>query len=255
MNQQTRSLLKNISDEFYRNHANSFSQTRSYPWLGWSKLVDHLRKYQLIGNKGLRVLDLGCGNGRFLKFMIDQDIQFHSYVGLDNNLDLLNLAKNRFNQSGVNWEYGDILNYDLTELNKSESGFDLIVVFGLLHHVPGYEHRLHLIQRLFQVKNDSGLLALSLWQPQLSVRFKRLAISWDRYNKARNQDLKINVDDLEVGDYLLKWQGSADFPRYIHVFEESEINRFKHDLGQHELVTEYEADGKEGRLNHYLVYS
>ena len=59
--------IRNIIDlnnRFYKTVATDFSATRQMPWAGWDRLLPFLPK------EAIDILDLGCGNGRFLSFLI-----------------------------------------------------------------------------------------------------------------------------------------------------------------------------------------
>ena len=65
----TARLLCDMTSDFYRQQAASFSQTRQAPWPGWRTCVDVLRRAGLGGD--VAVLDLACGNLRFESFLAE----------------------------------------------------------------------------------------------------------------------------------------------------------------------------------------
>ena len=60
----------------YDAFAEEFSATREQSWPEFDKLKKHLQK-------GDRILDLGCGNGRLRKFLDEKLIPFGTYFALD----------------------------------------------------------------------------------------------------------------------------------------------------------------------------
>jgi hypothetical protein len=62
---------------------------------------------------------------------------------------------------------------------------------------------------------------------------------------------EIKTDDLDEGDYLLRW--GADGLRYCHQTDAYEIGLWRKSL-EVGLVAHYHADGKEGDLNEYLIF-
>ena len=86
-------IIKQILDincHFYESYAKEFSVTRQAPWLGWSQLLTFLST-----NK-MRVLDLGCGNGRFYKFLKCNLKNEFDYQGVDISKNLVKEAINNF---------------------------------------------------------------------------------------------------------------------------------------------------------------
>jgi SAM-dependent methyltransferase len=62
MKDETLRALNTINRVFYRDSAPSFDATRDAPWPGWQPLLPLL---QGLEGDPARILDLGCGNGRF----------------------------------------------------------------------------------------------------------------------------------------------------------------------------------------------
>ena len=131
--------------------------------------------------------------------------------------------------------------------------FDAIVLFGLLHHVPGFQTRADLIASSAEWLAPGGILALTLWRfgaPDMWSRFKNRVIPWREYNEGASQPL--DLSQLEAGDHLLRW-GDGDGPaRYCHFTDPYERDALLATL-QLEQVDRYCADGRSNDLNEYVL--
>ena len=88
MKDDTAQRLLAINRAFYRQHAADFARTRRQAWPGWERLLLPL----LRGRE--RLLDVGCGNGRFGRFWAranPADVPLH-YHAVDASLPLLREA-------------------------------------------------------------------------------------------------------------------------------------------------------------------
>ncbi len=240
--------INQINLDFYKKNANSFSKTRQHYWKGWIPFINFIRtQIFFVEEFPLKILDVGCGNGRLAKFIFEKS-QFKckaiSYLGLDFSKDLF--KSNNIKKNCVRFKEIDILKSDFT-FGK----FQMIFMLALLHHIPGKSTRFTLIKKVAPKLDRRGLFILSLWQFKKSQRI--LDVKFDR--KIKQKYFLEQLDKFETNDHFLNWQNSGT-PRFCHHFDEEEITEIKEILRKDEfkLVLEYEADGKEN-LNRYLVFS
>ena len=78
-----------LNRDFYLKTQENFNRSRQRPWLGWKKLLPHLTPR--LQGLSLKVLDLGCGNGRFGVWLSSR--RPITYTGLDENSFLLDRAR------------------------------------------------------------------------------------------------------------------------------------------------------------------
>src|SRR5689334_7202269 len=78
--------LNVINREFYAATADRFEALRHNAWPGWKPLIPFL-------HESMSVLDVGCGNGRFGKFVSRYAANSLRYHGVDNNARLLEHAR------------------------------------------------------------------------------------------------------------------------------------------------------------------
>jgi SAM-dependent methyltransferase len=248
MDEQTVRSLNAINRTFYRANALEFDQARSAPWPGWTRLLPHIG--QIRGEAtALRVLDVGCGNGRFGAFLADQlpAGEIH-YCGIDSSPPLISCARERaLPFAGVEFRQTDFVEAG-SELPKGP--FSLIGLFGILHHVPGHAHRRELLRRLGERLAPGGILALTTWQFEAFARFQNRLVPWSDYNRTAADP--IETAQLEPGDHLLPWGDEGIAHRYCHFTSEDDTRELLEGL-LFEIVDSYAADGREGNLNRYFI--
>ncbi|GAB4527040.1 MAG: class I SAM-dependent methyltransferase [Anaerolineae bacterium] len=230
MDKDTISLLNAINRRFYEVTAPEFDQTRGKAWPGWERLLDHLP-----AARPLRVLDVGCGNGRFGVFMGDHVTM--QYTGVDNNAALLAAARQSLPPDA------HLIQQDAIESPITlESRFDLIGVFGVIHHVPGADARRAFVHHLAGLLNPGGVLALACWRFYEFARFQERIVPWP-------DDL---AQKVEPHDYLLDWRRGEVALRYCHYVDDAELESLITASGLQEQ-TRYRADGFSNSVNVYTV--
>jgi SAM-dependent methyltransferase len=250
MKPETIAALNRINRLFYDRHGYSFSSTRRGSWSGWTRLVERLRRSPLTSLEHGRhsILDIGCGNGRFGRFLAEEIGSF-DYLGVDASLALLTEARNLRSSGDPRTAY---LAAELIERDpplRPSLSFTLIALFGFLHHVPSHERRRGLLRAMAERLRPGGLLAVSFWQFGSEERFERRKVSWEAHH--RKSEIPVETADLEPGDVLLAW-GEGGTYRYCHFVEPEEADRLAAGTGL-EPVDSYRADGRTGDLNLYFV--
>ncbi|MEM1248202.1 MAG: class I SAM-dependent methyltransferase [Acidobacteriota bacterium] len=235
MRKAVRERLRSVNRAFYDEHSGSFSSTRGRAWAGWTRAVPEAPR---------SVLDLGCGNGRFERYLEEQDrnAALERYVGTDTSLSLLDCARRQTSRPGVHF-----VQHDLEHLAGTfRLSFDLTVAFGVLHHVPGEEQRTDFLRSAAATLTPEGRLLVTCWQFQEDPRFASRCAEW--------RSIGLREDDVEPGDALLRWgdSGDASAVRYCHATAPDELTRLARS-SKLELADTFYADGKSGRLNLYAV--
>jgi SAM-dependent methyltransferase len=253
MSPETVAALQRINLDFYERHAAAFSATREGSWPGWRRVAEAVEERLGDTAPRLSVLDLGCGNGRLARFLEERWQEPFDYLGVDASGPLLDLAAARDWRPDCRFMRRDLLCEGLPAA-LSAAPFDLIAVFGLMHHLPGAVNRLMLLEKAAGLLAPGGLLAVSFWQFGDRDRFRRRVVSWEQYNRTAEEP--IDMSDLEVGDTLLAWgeQDRAEPPpvRYCCWTSPLEADRLLAKLPL-EAIAVYIADGAGRDLNLYRL--
>ncbi len=229
MDKRTADRLNEINRAFYRTTAGHFDESRQRAWPGWERLTAYLRA-------PLRVLDVGCGNGRFGRFLAQRfGRSALRYQGLDNNPELL--ARARQALSGVN---AVLEERDVIAQPPDSGSFDLVVAFGVLHHVPGQRQRQDFVRRLAGCVGPGGVLAFACWRFYEYERFRRRIVPWPEGFA------------VEPNDFMLDWRGGQRALRYCHYVDDAEHAALIAATGL-TVLDDYRADGESGDLNRYTV--
>jgi len=253
---RTRQQLLRLSTDFYRAHATGFDASRGHhPWPGWERLLEWLPEP---GANTLSVLDVGCGNARLATFLASAGHRLR-YVGVDANAALLNAARERLAPDlipEVELIESDFLASSSPGESLPDGPFDLVALFGVLHHVPGRDWRMRLVRELIERAAPGGLVAVAAWQFAGRDRFERRRVEWNEIGAIRGES--IDPSQLEEGDHLLRFGTDPDLPpRYCHQVADRELDELETNLEACGLdvdsIGDYRADGAEGDLNRYRV--
>jgi len=241
------SLLE-LNRRFYAQQAASFSATRQriQPGMAHSLSEWAVTHGGFPASSGLRMLDIGCGNGNLAAWLAEQGYQGW-YTGVDQSDGLLSQV-----ETG-----SDRYTYLAADLSKPDwlvdlpmQPFDLVTCFAVLHHIPGEGLRLRLLRELKRLLAPDGIFIHSVWQINNSPRLVKRIQPWEKAG--------LVPADVEDGDVLLDWRAEGeDFGqalRYVHIYNEAELQRL---AGKSSLkINEsWSSDGKGDNLGLYQVWS
>ena len=206
------SLLKKVKAD-YSAIAEAFDETRKAPWPEfedlWKGTVSRLNR------KTLKLLDVGCGNGRLLNFLPNDAVD---YRGVDNNRALLSLAKKRHPKA--KFRYADAL-----KLPFPNATFDTVWCIAMLHHLPA-SLQLNALKEMHRVLKKNGVLALTVWN-----------LFQPRYKKFVNRT---------THESLIPWGKDKSILRYYYAFTNLELKNLLKKAGFSSL--------KKIKSKHNLVY-
>ena len=197
MDENYAQYLSNKTKEDYNLIAEEFSSTRQNIWPETQSLLD---KHYVSGEK---VLDLGCGNGRYFGYFKKKDV---NYFGTDNSEKLIEIAKSRY--PGIDFQVTDGLG-----LPFSDNFFDKIFSIAVLHHIPSKELRIQFLREAKRVLKPGGSLILIVWNFRKVKEF---------YLIFKSTILKLlGLSKLDFGDFMEPWGKKTK--RYYHYFLKNEL--------------------------------
>lgn len=229
--------------DLYSDLATQFSDSRNYFQPGW----DYLAKLDL--PQKLSVLDFGCGDGRFNKFLNQTfPTKQITYTGVDKSSELLKIAAKSSAQNLFQAELPNIPRPTYEDI-EAKGPFELITIYALMHHLYSFDDRLKLLNLASELLSENGFLHVSFWQFG----------EYERYKHKLSKDLKLLPADeqkviaLEEHDYVMDWQRGGTAYRFCHWTALPEIEKLE-TQSKLKRINSYRSDGKEGDQNWYFLW-
>ncbi|MBU4360657.1 class I SAM-dependent methyltransferase [Candidatus Parcubacteria bacterium] len=233
MNIQTAKQIINLTKESYNNIATSFSDSRNDNWPEVESLVKKYIKNPdvksgsrpRVGIK-IKILDLGCGNGRLIQLLKDYKNIF--YTGLDNSEKLINKAE-KYKSNQIKFILSDILN-----LNQFTSeSFDKIFMIASFNHIPSQELQQKVMANLYRILKNNGILIMTNWNLWQIHAKKNI---W-QYKFKHNYQIPNSKHKLKFKEVLTLWQNK--YPLYYNAFTLRELKKLFTDAGFKILKNNY----------------
>ena len=227
MEKQYAEFLLKKTKEDYDLIAEDFSRTREKTW----EEVEFLFKDYL--TKGDKILDLGCGNGRYYRAAKETGAD---YIGVDNSDKLIKLAQGKY--PGVEFQTADAFN-----LPFPDNYFDKVYSIAVLHHIPSKEFRSQFLQESKRVLKQGGLLILTVWKfynkKEIFLSFKYTILKL------------LGKSKLDFKDILEPWGKTLE--RYYHWFSKRELKNLVKREGFKIKEIDIIKQKKGRRRNIYLI--
>lgn len=230
MNDAIARRLVDLNAAFYRSLASPFAASRPAAQPGYERLLPY------IPHQPIELLDVGCGNGRFGRFLLENR-PLAAYTGVDFSEEMI----------GTPFEFpGQMVIQDLSQPGclAGLGSYETIVSMATLQHIPGRANRQRLLAEMAGHLAQNGTLIISNWQFMGSERQKRKLRPWST--------IDLSPEDVEPNDYLLSWQRGGSGLRYVAYIHSDEINRLANSV-KLRVVEQFFADGREGNLNLYTI--
>lgn len=171
----------NLVKKSYEKISEHFHNTRQYQWKWIIEFHNEIKKNSLI-------LDVGCGNGRNMKF------ENQHFIGIDNCHNLIKICK----EQNLN-----VILLDMCKTLFLNNSFDYITMIASFHHLSTEERRLQCLNEMYRILKSDGVILLSVW--------------------SINQPKKINRNFI-YGDNIVPWNKRGEIiERYYYIFKINEI--------------------------------
>jgi SAM-dependent methyltransferase len=237
MHDQIARRLISLNHQFYEAFADSFSSTRQRLQPGVVVMLERIPATA-------KILDLGCGNGLLARVLAEGGFQ-GSYTGLDFSSQLLETARQNVPKScPFIFIQADLSTIDW-DADFVDETFDHILAFATLHHLPGNSIRQRLVHDLHAHLVGGGYLFHSNWQFLNSKRLHSRIQPWERAG--------IRADEVDPGDYLVDWRRGGEGLRYVHHFNQTELDKLAQNTG-FIILDRFYSDGEGGKLGLYQAW-
>ena len=192
--------------EVYDKISAHFSQTRYKPWPQVSEFLNSLEKDSY-------VLDIGCGNGKYLS--VNENLKT---FGTDRSGNLLSIAKEKNENS-------QFFIADSLKLPIRTESFDAAISIAVIHHFSNELLRIQALREIFRIVKKGGLILVYVWameQKEKKFTEQDNFVPWHLQNKYENES---KVSTLENGPNIMKDKkiDCTVYQRYYHVFYKGEL--------------------------------
>lgn len=185
--------------EVYDLIAESFDSKRRHPWKEVIKFIKQLPASS-------RILDLGCGNARHTRVMLERNFEA---IGLDVSYKILQTAKEN-ELSLVKNKLTGLINGDARVLPFKNKVFNSIIMIAVIHHFESIGERMEILQEVKRVLTENGTCLISTWL-KTHPRFQKE----DLYELVKSGEKNI----------LVPWTlpNGKKINRYYYLFEKEEL--------------------------------
>ena len=209
--------------EVYDKISAHFSHTRYKPWPKVAEFLNSLEKDSY-------VLDIGCGNGKYLS--VNENLKM---FGTDRSGNLLSIAK----EKNINSQFfvADSLKLPI----KAES-FDAAISIAVIHHFSNELLRIQALKEMFRIVKKGGKILVYVWA--MEKKEKKFTeqdnfVPWHLQNKYENET---KVETLQNGPNIMedKKIDCTVYQRYYHVFYKGELEDLINKTGDDvEIIKSY----------------
>ena len=195
MSSKPTALEKEHVYEVYDQIASHFSQTRHSKWTSVREFLEQVPANSL-------VLDLGCGNGKYLDFFKEKKV---AMIGCDRCEELLKICRRRGFEVAL---------VDGLFLPYRRNMFDYVICVAVLHHLSTNSLRRRFLLSLVNVLRPGGQAMIVVW-----------ALERESIKKEKESRQFTHVGDEAMVGWTRPMEdgGEVRYERYYHLFACGEL--------------------------------
>jgi ubiquinone/menaquinone biosynthesis C-methylase UbiE len=199
--------VKNV----YEIIANDFNRTRYSYW-------DYVYNFLNSIKTGSSLLDLGCGNGKYLG--VRNDLNLYALDNCENLIKIVN----------VKYPFAKTFICDVTTTPFEDNKFDNIISIAVIHHLGSEERRLEMIKEIIRILKSDGQALITAWATEQTG------------TKTLQKSTKISDNN----DYLIPWEDKKNkkiSQRFYHLFVEGEFEKLLSNFSNIKIIdAKYDKD-------------
>lgn len=193
-----RKILKKVRQD-YETIADDFDRTRQYLWSDLTIFDKYIKP-------DMKILDLGCGNGRLFDMIKQKNVQ---YLGIDNCARFIQIAQEKYVENKSQFLTGDVL-----DSPPDPGNYDIVFFIATLQHIPSKKLRNQALENVYRSLKPGGYLLMTNWNLWQSKYRKHIR---------HNQWMKLlRLSRLDWHDLMLPSWGNK-IQRYLHAFTSREL--------------------------------
>lgn len=182
--------------QVYNTIADDFNRTRYSYWDVVYNFITSLKPF-------ISMLDLGCGNGKYLSVRQDLDL-----YALDNCENLIQIVNNK---------YPEVKTFisDVSTTPFAPNSFDSIISIAVIHHLATEERRIQMIGEIIRILKPGGQALVTAWATKQTN------------TKTLTKATRI-LDSDYSNDWFIPWEDKKKkiiSQRFYHLFEEGEFEK------------------------------
>jgi ubiquinone/menaquinone biosynthesis C-methylase UbiE len=175
---------------FYNKNYKRFDISRVRIW-------GSVRKFTSFMKPNSKVIDIGCGNGKNIKYLQDNGMEVK---GIDFSSKLVEICQEK---------NLDVIEADMRNLPYQDNTFDYGICIAALHHLQEEKDRIKALNEMIRVCKDGAEILVTVWsveQDSTSNEKHRNFIYGDNYVPWENVTRYYFIyDKLHIEDFLKKF--------------------------------------------------
>jgi len=182
----------------YNNFAKTFSNSRKN--MKWEE-IDYFLSF-LTWKENLNILDMWCGNWRFL-WVLKENLEYFNYLWVDLSKWLLTEARKLHTEN-------EFLELNMLEISKIKQKFTHIFFIASFHHLNTLKDRKKVLSKAYDLLENWGKIFMTNWALDSEL-------NKEKYSKSIMENSENEFWSL---DYIIK---IGQYNRYYHCFDLSEL--------------------------------